>query len=98
MSELPSSGRGRRHVDGEPVDVADQQVVERLLADQAHQVSPDSGGLYVGDVPAREVASGGSCEGGHAGDPDLLQAGAAVEPREAAEDGCSCTPPLCEWT
>ena len=48
--------RGR---DDLQLDVADEQVVERLLADQAHQVSPGSCGLSVGDVPAGEVATPG---------------------------------------
>src|SRR5919112_3261607 len=41
------------------LDVADDQVVERLLTDEAHQVPPGSGGLRVGDVPAGEVATAG---------------------------------------
>src|SRR5688572_1786404 len=48
--------RGRNDLE---LDVADEQVVERLLADQAHEISPGSGGLSVGDVPAGEVATAG---------------------------------------
>src|ERR671917_2469856 len=41
------------------LDVADEQVVQRLLADQTHQVPPGSGGLSISDVPAGEVATAG---------------------------------------
>jgi hypothetical protein len=41
------------------LDVADDQVVQRLLADQAHQVSFGRDGLRISDLPAGEVAAAG---------------------------------------
>src|SRR6187551_3573023 len=47
---------GRNHLE---LYVTDEQVVERLFADQSHEVSPSSSGLRLGDMPAGEIAAAG---------------------------------------
>src|SRR5207248_11567422 len=46
--------RGRKHLE---LELAAGEVVERLLADEAHEVSRPRGFLRGGDVPAGEVAA-----------------------------------------